>query len=54
MKPLDWAVMGAWLLFIVSYGLYRGRGSNIYLVRFCGLAASAEESGVVSGVPSER
>ncbi len=28
MRPLDWAVMAAWLLFIVSYGLYRGRGSD--------------------------
>jgi Na+/proline symporter len=28
MRPLDWAVMGAWLLFIVSYGVWRGRGST--------------------------
>jgi len=28
MKPLDWVVMFGWLSFIVSYGLYRGRGSN--------------------------
>jgi SSS family solute:Na+ symporter len=28
MKPLDWVVMFAWLAFIVSYGLYRGRGST--------------------------
>jgi SSS family transporter len=28
MKPLDWVVMFAWLVFIVSYGLYRGRGST--------------------------
>ena len=28
MKPLDWIVMFGWLAFIVSYGLYRGRGSN--------------------------
>ena len=28
MKPLDWVVMFAWLAFIVSYGLYRGRGSS--------------------------
>jgi Na+/proline symporter len=28
MKPLDWAVMFSWLAFIVSYGLYRGRGSS--------------------------
>lgn len=28
MKPVDWIVMFAWLAFIVSYGLYRGRGSN--------------------------
>src|ERR1700728_1431714 len=35
MKPLDWAVMFTWLAFIVSYGLYRGRGSttmNKYLL----------------------
>ena len=28
MRLLDWVVMFAWLAFIVSYGLYRGRGSN--------------------------
>jgi len=28
MRPLDWVVMFAWLAFIVSYGLYRGRGST--------------------------
>ena len=28
MRPLDWFVMFAWLTFIVSYGLYRGRGSS--------------------------
>lgn len=28
MKPLDWVVLVGWLAFIVSYGLYRGRGSN--------------------------
>jgi Na+/proline symporter len=27
-RPLDWFVMFVWLAFIVSYGLYRGRGSN--------------------------
>ena len=27
MRPLDWAVMFAWLVFLVSYGLWRGRGS---------------------------
>ncbi len=35
MRPLDWAVMFSWLAFIVSYGLYRGRGSttmNKYLL----------------------
>jgi solute:Na+ symporter, SSS family len=35
MKPLDWVVMFSWLTFIVSYGLYRGRGSttvNKYLL----------------------
>ncbi len=28
MRPLDWVVMAGWLAFIVSYGLYRGRGSQ--------------------------
>ncbi|MDQ2946495.1 MAG: sodium:solute symporter [Acidobacteriota bacterium] len=28
MRPLDWVVMFGWLTFIVSYGLYRGRGST--------------------------
>ena len=28
MRPLDWVVMFSWLTFIVSYGLYRGRGSS--------------------------
>jgi SSS family transporter len=28
MRPLDWIVMFGWLTFIVSYGLYRGRGST--------------------------
>jgi len=28
MRPLDWVVMFVWLAFIVSYGLYRGRGSS--------------------------
>jgi SSS family transporter len=28
MKILDWAVMFAWLVFLVSYGLWRGRGSG--------------------------
>ncbi len=28
MRPLDWVVMFSWLAFIVSYGLYRGRGSE--------------------------
>ncbi|HEY6390218.1 MAG TPA: sodium:solute symporter [Bryobacteraceae bacterium] len=35
MRPLDWIVMFGWLAFIVSYGLYRGRGSttvNKYLL----------------------
>jgi SSS family solute:Na+ symporter len=34
-RPLDWVVMFSWLTFIVSYGLYRGRGSttmNKYLL----------------------
>ena len=28
MRLLDWVVMVSWLAFIVSYGLYRGRGST--------------------------
>jgi len=35
MRPLDWAVMFGWLVFLVSYGLWRGRGStsvNQYLL----------------------
>ncbi len=28
MRAIDWAVLAAWLMFLVSYGLYRGRGSN--------------------------
>jgi Na+/proline symporter len=28
MRPLDWIVMFGWLVAIVGYGLYRGRGSN--------------------------
>lgn len=28
MSLLDWAVFLSWLTFLVSYGLYRGRGSN--------------------------
>ena len=28
MRPLDWVVFFAWLISLVSYGLYRGRGSN--------------------------
>lgn len=28
MRPLDWAVMAGWLIFLVSYGLWRGRGSD--------------------------
>ena len=28
MRPLDWVVMFGWLTFLVSYGLYRGRGSS--------------------------
>ena len=35
MRPLDWAVLAGSLVFIVAYGLYRGRGSktvNAYLL----------------------
>ena len=28
MRPLDWLVMFVWLTFIVSYGMWRGRGSS--------------------------
>jgi Na+/proline symporter len=28
MRPLDWLVFLVWLVSLVSYGLYRGRGSN--------------------------
>ncbi|MEO8100549.1 MAG: sodium:solute symporter [Acidobacteriota bacterium] len=28
MRPLDWVVLVFWLIFLVSYGLYRGRGSD--------------------------
>ncbi len=28
MTGIDWAVLGGWLVFIVCYGLYRGRGSD--------------------------
>ena len=28
LKPVDWIVFFAWLVSLVSYGLYRGRGSN--------------------------
>src|SRR6478736_8944999 len=28
MTPLDWIVLFGWLTFLVSYGLWRGRGSN--------------------------
>jgi Na+/proline symporter len=28
MRPLDWLVLCLWLISLVSYGLYRGRGSN--------------------------
>jgi len=28
MRPLDWAVLAGWLIFLVSYGLWRGRGSS--------------------------
>jgi len=27
MRPLDWGVLCAWLVFLISYGLWRGRGS---------------------------
>ncbi len=28
MRPLDWAVMAVWLIYLISYGLYRARGST--------------------------
>ena len=35
MRAADWAVLTAWLIFLISYGLWRGRGSktvNQYLL----------------------
>src|SRR5450631_3512721 len=28
MRPFDWVVLFTWIVFLVSYGLYRGRGSD--------------------------
>jgi Na+/proline symporter len=28
MRPLDWVVLFTWIVFLVAYGLYRGRGSD--------------------------
>ena len=28
MRPLDWVVLVSWLVLLISYGLWRGRGSN--------------------------
>jgi SSS family transporter len=28
MRPLDWIVLFGWLIFLISYGLWRGRGSD--------------------------
>jgi len=28
MRPLDWVVFCAWLALLISYGLWRSRGSN--------------------------
>src|SRR6201996_843863 len=28
MKPIDWVVLFGWLVFLTSFGLYRGRGSS--------------------------
>ena len=28
MRPLDWVVMFGWLVFLISYGLWRARGSG--------------------------
>src|SRR6266567_3463988 len=28
MTTLDWVVLSGWLMFLVSYGMWRGRGSN--------------------------
>ena len=28
MRPLDWVVLVSWLVLLVSYGLWRSRGSN--------------------------
>src|ERR1700686_922506 len=58
MRPLDWVVMFAWLTFIVSYGLYRGRGSTTvdkYLLAgktmpwyAMGLSIMATQAGAIS------
>src|ERR1700722_2689912 len=35
MRAADWAVLTAWLIFLISYGLWRGRGSktvDLYLL----------------------
>ena len=28
MRPIDWVVLVGWLVLLVGYGLYRGRGAN--------------------------
>jgi len=28
MTPIDWAVLCAWLVLLVGFGIYRGRGSD--------------------------
>jgi len=58
MKPLDWGVLCAWLLFIVCYGLWRGRGSRTvdsYLLAgktmpwyAMGLSIMATQAGAIS------
>ena len=58
MRALDWVVLGAWLIAIVSYGLWRGRGSKTvdrYLLAgrtmpwyAMGLSIMATQAGAIS------
>jgi len=58
MRPLDWVVLCSWLVFIVSYGLWRGRGSRTvdnYLLAgknmpwyAMGLSIMATQAGAIS------
>lgn len=58
MRPLDWVVLFGWLIFIVSWGLWRGRGSdsvNKYLLASktmpwyaMGLSIMATQAGAIT------